>query len=290
MNGFPPILRKFGLWDDESEQHFKEVQLYGARPKQEPAAPPPPTPAGGRGPLQCGVCKVPLEDRAQQKAHYTTPLHRANQQRALKGLQALSLHQMTEGSTTDKADAEESSEDSDSEETPVKGSPRIYLQGGRGEVVSVFRVLAGREQGRGDVSTLAPHCHALPHRVTSLSYVLQSGGSFVAALYRKGELTLHKTFHSYTIRAGQGRQQSSHDSSGKHAKSAGAQLRRYNEQAYHEHVRDTIKAWRQQLLASDVLFLTGRAADKANVLACLGLGKTDPKLRKLPLPVNKSVF
>lgn len=43
-----------------------------------------------------------------------------------------------------------------------------------------------------------------------------------------GEAILHKTFHSYTVRAKQGFTQSSR-TNGNHAKSAGASLRRYNE-------------------------------------------------------------
>lgn len=45
-----------------------------------------------------------------------------------------------------------------------------------------------------------------------------------------GEKVLfHKTFHSYTVRQGQGGSQGSHDNKRGAAKSAGASLRRYNE-------------------------------------------------------------
>ena len=46
-------------------------------------------------------------------------------------------------------------------------------------------------------------------------------------------MLVHKTFHSYTVRARQGGTQSSRDgrSGGSHPKSAGASLRRYNEAA-----------------------------------------------------------
>lgn len=43
-----------------------------------------------------------------------------------------------------------------------------------------------------------------------------------------GEPIVHKTFHSYTVRAKQGFAQSSR-TNGNHAKSAGASLRKYNE-------------------------------------------------------------
>lgn len=59
------------------------------------------------------------------------------------------------------------------------------------------------------------------------------GGHFAGAIFQGTEPILHKTFHCYTVRAGQGGTQSSRDSKsgGPHPKSAGASLRRYNEQA-----------------------------------------------------------
>lgn len=59
------------------------------------------------------------------------------------------------------------------------------------------------------------------------------GGHFAGAVFKGTEPILHKTFHCYTVRAGQGGGQSSRDnkSGGSQPKSAGASLRRYNEQA-----------------------------------------------------------
>ncbi len=51
------------------------------------------------------------------------------------------------------------------------------------------------------------------------------------------EIIVHKTFHRYVIRAKNGTVQSTHDSSGKHARSAGANIRRHHEAAFKE-VRD----------------------------------------------------
>lgn len=60
------------------------------------------------------------------------------------------------------------------------------------------------------------------------------GGHFAGAVFMGGQPILHKTFHCYTVRQGQGGSQSSKDnkSGGSHPKSAGASLRRYNEQAF----------------------------------------------------------
>ena len=43
---------------------------------------------------------------------------------------------------------------------------------------------------------------------------------------------MHKTFHRYVIRAKRGTVQSVHDDSGRHAKSAGANIRRHQEAAF----------------------------------------------------------
>lgn len=58
------------------------------------------------------------------------------------------------------------------------------------------------------------------------------GGHFAGGVFHGSEPILHKTFHCYTVRAGQGGSQSARDNrSGYQAKSAGASLRRYNEAA-----------------------------------------------------------
>ena len=43
---------------------------------------------------------------------------------------------------------------------------------------------------------------------------------------------MHKTFHRYVIRAKNGTLQSAHDKGGKHASSAGANIRRHHEAAF----------------------------------------------------------
>lgn len=60
------------------------------------------------------------------------------------------------------------------------------------------------------------------------------GGHFAGCVFKGSEPILHKTFHCYTVRQGQGGSQSSRDnkSATSQPKSAGASLRRYNETAY----------------------------------------------------------
>ena len=82
--------------------------------------------------------------------------------------------------------------------------------------------------------------YQLPNR-SKWAVVMLGGGHFAAAIYNGADITHHKTFHSYTVRAKQGGSQSSRDNKsggGSHPKSAGASLRRYNEAAFAEVSRD----------------------------------------------------
>lgn len=64
------------------------------------------------------------------------------------------------------------------------------------------------------------------------SIILVAAGHFAAAIFKGDSVVTHKTFHRYVVRAKRGTVQSQHDSSGKHAKSAGANIRRTQEAAF----------------------------------------------------------
>lgn len=62
--------------------------------------------------------------------------------------------------------------------------------------------------------------------------ILVAAGHFAAAIFKGEQVIAHKTFHRYVVRAKRGTVQSQHDSSGKHARSAGANIRRHHEAAF----------------------------------------------------------
>lgn len=66
--------------------------------------------------------------------------------------------------------------------------------------------------------------------------LMLGGGHFAGAVFKNNDPFLHKTFHSYIVRAGQGGAQNSRDNknAGSQPKSAGASLRRFNEAAFVE--------------------------------------------------------
>ena len=75
--------------------------------------------------------------------------------------------------------------------------------------------------------------------------VMLSSGRFAGAVFDglTTNILAHKSFRRYTVRAKAGGSQSAHDNQGRKAQSAGAQLRRYGEQALREDVRGVLHEW-----------------------------------------------
>ncbi|KAI9490359.1 hypothetical protein BDB00DRAFT_838148 [Zychaea mexicana] len=69
------------------------------------------------------------------------------------------------------------------------------------------------------------------------------------------KMVAHKTFHRYTTRRKQGGAQSANDSSKGAANSAGAQIRRHNEQMLQQEVREVLDQWKQHIQESEHVFV-----------------------------------
>merc|ERR1712187_367915 len=86
---------------------------------------------------------------------------------------------------------------------------------------------------------------------------LNSSGSFAGAIFNGPDVVAHKTLHRYTSRAKQGGSQAAFDASGKKAKSAGSNLRRYCQQLLQDEIRELLtKQWAAELAACDHIFIT----------------------------------
>lgn len=102
-------------------------------------------------------------------------------------------------------------------------------------------------------------------------------------LNREATVLAHKTFHRYTTRRKQGGSQSANDNSKGNAHSAGSSLRRYNEQALVEDIRNLLAEWKALLDTSDLLFI--RATGTTNRRTLFGpyegqvLRANDPRIR-----------
>ncbi|KAF6816137.1 ankyrin repeat and zinc finger domain-containing protein [Colletotrichum plurivorum] len=90
--------------------------------------------------------------------------------------------------------------------------------------------------------------------------------SFSGALNREAIVLAHKTFHRYTTRRKQGGSQSANDNAKGNAHSAGSSLRRYNEQALVEDVRELLREWKGLVDTSELLFIRATGATNRRTL------------------------
>ena len=108
---------------------------------------------------------------------------------------------------------------------------------------------------------------------------------------KEATVIAHKTFHRYTTRRKQGGAQSANDASNGAAHSAGSSLRRYNEQALTEEVRQLLQDWRGMIDTSELLFI--RAPGNTNRRTLFGpydeqvIRQNDPRIRGFPFNTRR---
>ncbi|PQK15127.1 hypothetical protein BB8028_0005g06420 [Beauveria bassiana] len=149
--------------------------------------------------------------------------------------------------------------------------------------------------------TLAPIAYKGPH----IFLCMIGGGHFAAMVVslaprqskhnapmnREATVLAHKTFHRYTTRRKQGGSQSANDNAKGAAHSAGSTLRRYNEQALVEDVRELLHDWKALLATSELMFI--RATGITNRRTLYGpydnqvLRHTDPRIRGFPFNTRR---
>lgn len=109
---------------------------------------------------------------------------------------------------------------------------------------------------------------------------------------KEATVLAHKTFHRYTTRRKQGGAQSSNDNAKGAAHSAGADLRRYNEQALVEEVRALLQNWKELIDTSELIFV--RATGSTNRRTLFGpydgqvLRQNDPRIRGFPFSTRRA--
>ncbi|SCV70362.1 BQ2448_1756 [Microbotryum intermedium] len=98
-----------------------------------------------------------------------------------------------------------------------------------------------------------------------------------------------KTFHRYTTRRKQGGSQSAHDGGSGKAKSAGAQIRRHNETALTEEVRELLSGWREHIEESELVFLRCSKTNYKTFFDHDGapIQRGDPRIRGFSFPTRR---
>ncbi|POS87857.1 hypothetical protein EPUL_000214, partial [Erysiphe pulchra] len=124
-----------------------------------------------------------------------------------------------------------------------------------------------------------------------VSLLPKQNSSTLTATLKDITILAHKTFHRYTTRRKQGGAQSANDSAKGAAHSAGASLRRYNEQALTEEVRLLLQEWKSMIDSSELLFI--RATGSTNRRTLFGpysdqvLRQKDTRIRGFPFSTRR---
>ncbi|KAJ7460616.1 hypothetical protein FB451DRAFT_1405169 [Mycena latifolia] len=103
------------------------------------------------------------------------------------------------------------------------------------------------------------------------------------------EVLKHKTFHRYTTRRKQGGSQGLNDNAKGNAKSAGAQLRRYGEQALRDDIRNLIQEWAEEIDACERIWIRASGTNRKIFVDYEGsaIAKGDGRLRTFPFPTRR---
>jgi hypothetical protein len=125
--------------------------------------------------------------------------------------------------------------------------------------------------------------------------ILFSGGNFAAAVFQQEHPIAHTSFHRYIARQKQGTIQSVHDqSTGHHAKSAGAQLRRYNEMALSHDISSLLDRWKSlHNIQQHSIFLHASSYNLRLLRdydSTLFNPNTNSRLSKIPMTIRRSTF
>ncbi|EGT48953.1 hypothetical protein CAEBREN_28663 [Caenorhabditis brenneri] len=235
----------------------------------------------------CTTCQCPVDfgDRAVILEHYQSLFHRTNTLRKSKNLPVYTEEDF-EGIENNYHDLSTSQStiglESDDEEFDA-----LLLPANRSFFVKNERVFSvPRNILHVDESDITSDTFLRPF---DCAIFLWNGGHFAAAIYENDKITVQRSFHRYVARAKQGGVQSQHDSGGKGAaKSAGAQLRRYNEQKMKEEIQQIMSSWKSRLLKMPLLFIRC-AAYHRNIFfeADAGIEPRDPRIRTIPFETKR---
>lgn len=105
------------------------------------------------------------------------------------------------------------------------------------------------------------------------------------------DLIAHKSFHRYTTRKKQGGAQSASDNARGKANSAGSTLRRYNETALQNEVRELLQSWKKDLEECDSIFIRANGASNRNIIVGYEhavLKNDDERIRSFPFTTKRA--
>jgi len=198
------------------------------------------------------------------------------------------------GSASEASDDDEAAAAAAPQHAAQRGPQVEFRLGAAGPYALVYKaLLASAAEMRAGVTAASWTGRlrtALAERPWRWAILMCGGGHFAGALFDGPTMAASKTFHRYTTRRKQGGSQSANDQAKGKANSMGAQLRRYNERALQQDIRDLMAEWRAQLAECHRIFVVvpsrqGRAAlfegDDAP------LQSSDPRVHRVPFTTRR---
>ncbi|XP_055473125.1 ankyrin repeat and zinc finger domain-containing protein 1 isoform X1 [Psammomys obesus] len=261
--------------------------------------------------LFCSACDQIFQNHQEQREHYKLDWHRFNLKQRLKNKPPLSAVDFEQQSSTGDLSSISGSEDSDStseEDSPTLDERTEFEKPNRPRGFYPHRVLFQNTQGQFLYAyrcVLGPH-QVPPEKAELLLQNLQNGGPryyvvlmaaaghFAGAVFHGREVVAHKTFHRYTVRAKRGTAQGLQDAQGRPSRSAGANLRRYNEAMLYKDVRDLLAGptWAKALGEADTILLHAPRSGRSLFFGGQGapLQRDDSRLWDIPLTTRRPTF
>lgn len=123
---------------------------------------------------------------------------------------------------------------------------------------------------------------------------LLAGGRFAGAVFDGESVVVHKTFQRYVIRAKQGGSQASRDAQQHQSapKSAGANLRRYNQMALANDIQELLDEWSSHIKQAEFIFLRCSSYHRSIFFAgkAPAFSKNDSRMKNIPFVTHRPSF
>ncbi|XP_045708415.1 ankyrin repeat and zinc finger domain-containing protein 1 isoform X1 [Phyllostomus hastatus] len=315
LNVDAPVLRGLSLVTHppgETLAQALRTSCPGSEERASPERKPLQGPLDISGKLLCSTCDQTFQNHQEQREHYKLDWHRFNLKQRLKDKPLLSALDFEKRSSAGDLSSISGSEDSDSaseedlrilqEEKPdfeksnqSRGSRshRVLFQNAQGQFLYAYRCVLGPRQVPPEEPELLlqnlqsggpRHCVVL----------MAAAGHFAGAIYQGRDVVAHKTFHRYTVRAKRGTAQGLRDARGGACRSAGANLRRYNEATLYKDVRDLLAepGWAKALGEAGTVLLRAPRSGRSLFFGGQGapLQRGDPRLWDIPLATRRPTF
>ncbi|KAJ6729856.1 ANKYRIN REPEAT AND ZINC FINGER DOMAIN-CONTAINING PROTEIN 1 [Salix viminalis] len=262
----------------------------------------------------CNTCKAEFDSLQDQRFHFKSDIHRINVKLSIAGKDIVKEEDFDESFKDCDISSVSGSEDeaekasilrTDAQRGLVESvRQKLFVRLKTGEKASIWKslvlndgesvcfendnVLGGCLRESEVIERLKFLIHEERNGTHLRIVLLASGGHFVGCVFDGNSPILHKTFHRYVVRAKAGKKQSSKDGTGRAAHSAGASLRRYNEQALKKDIQELLDVWKPYFDASSCIYLYAPSSNRQLLFdGSKAYFSNQHRVRNVPLSVRR---